>query len=141
VGDAAGQVKPFSGGGIYTGLVAGRHAAAAAAAALTAGDTTAAGLRPYERAWKGEIGRELRRSLRIRRFGLGLSDGDVDRVVRALGHEGLRPLISRHGDIDYPSRVILRLLRALPALWPLAKMSARHPLASLQLLRALLPGA
>ena len=27
-GDAAGQVKPFSGGGIYTGLVAARHAAA-----------------------------------------------------------------------------------------------------------------
>src|SRR5439155_17497595 len=28
VGDAAGQVKPFSGGGIYTGLVAARHASA-----------------------------------------------------------------------------------------------------------------
>jgi flavin-dependent dehydrogenase len=140
-GDAAGQVKPFSGGGIYTGLVAARHAAKAAATALEAGDTSAAALRPYERAWKGEIGRELRRSRRIRRFGLGLSDSDVDRLVRALGHEGLQPLISRHGDIDYPSRVVLRLARALPALWPLAGLSARHPLASFQLLRALLPGA
>lgn len=140
VGDAAGQVKPFSGGGIYTGLVAGRHAAAAAAAALAADDTTAAGLRGYERAWKSEIGRELTRSSRIRRFGLGLSDSDVDRLVAALGHEALQPLIDRHGDIDYPSRVILRLARSLPALWPLMRLSLRRPLASLQMLRALLPG-
>ncbi len=140
VGDAAGQVKPFSGGGIYTGLVAGRHAAAAAAAALAADDTTAAGLRGYERAWKSEIGRELTRSSRIRRFGLGLSDSDVDRLVAALGHEALQPLIDRHADIDYPSRVILRLAHSLPALWPLVRLSLRRPLASLQMLRALLPG-
>ncbi len=140
VGDAAGQVKPFSGGGLYTGLVAGRHAAAAAAAALAADDTTARGLRGYERAWKSEIGRELTRSLRIRRFGLGLSDSDLDRLVAALGHEALKPLITRHGDIDYPSQVILRLTRTLPALWPLARLTLRRPLASLHLLRAFLPG-
>ena len=140
VGDAAGQVKPFSGGGIYTGLVAARHAAAAAAAALDADDTSAEGLRGYERAWKAEIGRELTRSLRIRRFGIGLGDSDVDRLVAALGHETLQPLIVRHSDIDYPSRVILRLARTLPALWPLARLSLRRPLASLQLARAFLPG-
>lgn len=140
VGDAAGQVKPFSGGGIYTGLVAGRHAAAAAVAALTADDTSAARLRSYERAWKSEIGRELTRSLRVRRFGLGLSDGDVDRLVSALEQEGLRPLIDRHGDIDYPSRVILRLVRSVPALLPLLRLSLRRPLATLHLVRAFLPG-
>jgi digeranylgeranylglycerophospholipid reductase len=140
VGDAAGQVKPFSGGGIYMGLVAARHAASAAAAALAADDTSADGLRGYERAWKSEIGRELTRSLRIRRFGLRLSDSDVERLVASLSHQGLQPLIARHGDIDYPSRVILRLARSLPALWPLVRLSLRRPLASLQLLRAFLPG-
>ncbi len=140
VGDAAGQVKPFSGGGIYTGLVAARHAASAAISALAADDTSASRLRGYERAWKSEIGRELARSLRIRRFGLALSDGDVDRLVAALGHEALQALVTRHGDIDYPSRAILRLARSLPALWPLLRLSLRRPLASLQLLRAFLPG-
>jgi digeranylgeranylglycerophospholipid reductase len=139
VGDAAGQVKPFSGGGIYTGLVSARHAASAAVSALAADDTSAGSLRHYERAWKSEIGRELAQSLRIRRFGLALSDGDVDRLVASLGHEGLQPLITRHGDIDYPSRVLLRLARSLPALWPLVRLSVRRPLASLQLLRAFLP--
>ena len=140
MGDAAGRVKPFSGGGIYTGLVAGRHAAEAASAALAADDTTARSLRSYERAWKSEIGRELTRSLRIRRFGLRLSDSDLDRLVAALGQETLQPLIARHGDIDYPSRLVLRLTRTLPALWPLARLSLRRPLASIQLLRAFLPG-
>ncbi len=140
VGDAAGQVKPFSGGGIYTGLVGARHAAATAARALIADDTTAGCLRAYERDWKSEIGRELSRSLRIRRFGLGISDSDADRLVAALGHEELQPLIVRHSDIDYPSRVILRLARSLPALWPLVSLSLRRPLASLHLLRAFLPG-
>jgi digeranylgeranylglycerophospholipid reductase len=139
VGDAAGQVKPFSGGGIYTGLVAARHAASAAISALTADDTSADRLRGYERAWKSEIGRELKRSLCIRRFGLALSDGDVDRLVATLRRERLQPLISDHGDIDYPSRVILRLARSFPALWPLLRLSLRRPLASLQLLRAFLP--
>jgi geranylgeranyl reductase family protein len=140
VGDAAGQVKPFSGGGIYTGLVAARHAAVAAISALATDDASANSLRGYERGWKSEIGRELVRSLRIRRFGLALSDGDIDRLVASLGHEALQPLITRHGDIDYPSRLARRLTRSFPALWPLVRLSLRHPLASLQLLRAFLPG-
>jgi len=139
VGDAAGQVKPFSGGGIYTGLVAARHASAAVLQAFEKDDCTAAGLAPYERAWKREIGRELLRSLRIRHFGLALSDSEVERVVRALRSEGLQQLASRHGDIDYPSRVLLRLARSLPALGLLAWITLRRPFATWSLLRANLP--
>jgi digeranylgeranylglycerophospholipid reductase len=141
VGDAAGQVKPFSGGGIYTGLVAGRNASAAVLRAFERHDVSAAGLAPYERAWKREIGRELLRSLRIRRFGLALSDGEVERVVAALRSEGLKQLAARHGDIDYPSRVLLRLARSLPALGLLAWVTLRRPGAAWNLARAHLPFA
>ncbi len=139
VGDAAGQVKPFSGGGIYTGLVAARHAAAAAVQALQAHDLRAPSLAAYERAWKAEIGRELVRSLRIRHFGLALTDADVERVVGALHHRGLQAVAARHGDIDYPSRVIFRLARSLPALGALAWLALRRPLATWRLIRAHLP--
>lgn len=138
VGDAAGQVKPFSGGGIYTALVAARHAAATAVQAFAAGDLSAKTLRRYERAWKSEIGRELTRSRHIRRFGLSLGDSDLDALLAALTAESLRPLILGHGDIDYPSRVVLRLARSLPALWPLVRLTLRRPLASLRLLPAFL---
>ncbi|TMB67784.1 MAG: NAD(P)/FAD-dependent oxidoreductase, partial [Chloroflexi bacterium] len=141
VGDAAGQVKPFSGGGIYTGLVAARHASAAVLRAFANDDCTAAGLAPYERAWKREIGRELLRSLRIRHFGLALSDGEVERVVRALHSDGLQQLASRHGDIDYPSRVLLPLARSLPSVALLAWITLRRPAATWSLLRANLPFA
>ncbi len=138
-GDAAGQVKPFSGGGIYTGLVGGRHAAAAAVAALEAEDLSAAFLARYERAWKAEIGQELVRSRYIRHFGLSLSDADMQRAVGALRHEGLRATAVHHGDIDYPSRAILRLARSLPALGLLAWVALRRPAAAWNLVRAHLP--
>ena len=138
-GDAAGQVKPFSGGGIYTGLVGARHAAATAVSALAQDDLTAAALASYERAWKKEIGRELTRSLKIRRFGLTLADAELDRVVRVLNHHALRALALRHGDIDYPSRVVLRLARSLPAMGALAWVALRRPLAAWNLIAAHLP--
>ena len=96
--------------------------------------------RGYERDCKAEIGGRQTGGSGLCRAGLGLSDSDVDRLVAALGHEALQPLIDRHADIDYPSRVILRLAHSLPALWPLVRLSLRRPLASLQMLRALLPG-
>lgn len=141
VGDAAGQVKPFSGGGIYTGLVAARHAAASALAAFAADDLRARRLVRYERGWKREIGRELLRSRRLRNLGLALSDADTDRVVRALRGAGLQELAARHGDIDYPSRVLLRVARSLPALGTLARVTARRPGAAWRLVRACLPFA
>jgi digeranylgeranylglycerophospholipid reductase len=140
-GDAAGQVKPFSGGGIYTGLVAARHASAAITRAFERDDVTAGGLAPYESAWKREIGRELLRSLRIRHFGLALNDGEVERIVGALRTPGLQELAARHGDIDYPSRVLLRLARSLPALGLLAWVTLRRPAAAWNLARAHLPFA
>ena len=74
-----------------------------------------------------------------RHFGLALSDSEVERVVRALRSEGLQQLASRHGDIDYPSRVLLRLARSLPALGLLAWITLRRPFATWSLLRANLP--
>jgi geranylgeranyl reductase family protein len=139
VGDAAGQVKPFSGGGIYTSLVAARHAARTAAGALKAGDLSAARLSTYEKRWKKEIGRELVRSLRLRRFGLGLSEDEVERVMAALRTDGLRKLAAEYGDIDYPSRVLLRLARSAPALATLGLITIRRPAAAWDLVRAQLP--
>ena len=139
VGDAAGQVKPFSGGGIYTSLVAARHASATIESAFASGDFSARALSSYERGWKREIGRELRKSWHLRHFGLALSDSQVDRVVRALRGPKLQALAATHADIDYPSRVLLRLARSLPAMATLGWVTARRPGAALNLVRAHLP--
>jgi flavin-dependent dehydrogenase len=141
VGDAAGQVKPFSGGGIYTSLVAARHASATILRAFERDDFSAAALASYERGWKREIGRELRKSWHLRHFGLAMSDGQVDRVVRALSGPKLSTLAARYADIDYPSKVLLRLARSLPAMATLGAVTLRRPGAALNLVRAHLPFA
>jgi flavin-dependent dehydrogenase len=139
VGDAAGQVKPFSGGGIYTSLVAARHASATIERAFAKGDFSASALASYERGWKREIGRELRKSWHLRHFGLSLSDGQVDRVVKALRGPKMQELAATHADIDYPSRVLLRLARSLPAMATLGMVTLRRPGAAVNLVRAHLP--
>lgn len=139
VGDAAGQVKPFSGGGIYTSLVAGRHASKTIQRAFASGDFSAKALSVYERGWKREIGRELRKSWHLRHFGLAMSDAQVERVIAALRTPGLQTLAAQHADIDYPSKVLLRLARSPKALATLAAVTMRRPGAALNLARAHLP--
>jgi digeranylgeranylglycerophospholipid reductase len=60
VGDAAGQVKPTSGGGIYYGLLAADIAAATLHEALEDDDLSAKRLARYQRGWRKKLGRELR---------------------------------------------------------------------------------
>ena len=139
VGDAAGQVKPFSGGGIYTSLVAARHAAISVREAFERDAFGAKSLAAYERRWKREIGRELSKSHHLRHFGLAMSGAQVERLVRALRSPGLQALTNRHADIDYPSKVLLRLARSLPALATLGAVTLRRPGAALRLVRAHLP--
>jgi digeranylgeranylglycerophospholipid reductase len=61
VGDAAGQTKPFTGGGILYGMTAADHAAE------TVDPADPATLADYERAWRADLEREIRLGALIRR--------------------------------------------------------------------------
>jgi digeranylgeranylglycerophospholipid reductase len=122
VGDAAGHVKPTSGGGIYAGLVGATHCAATAVQALSDGSLSGVALSSYHRNWLRELGAEFGRMQLLRRLFLSLSDGDIDRVLLLLRSPLLRRLVEKHGDIDFPSTLLSRLsgLRLDSALRPLA---------------------
>ena len=60
VGEAAGLVNPVTGEGIDLAMESGVLAAEAAHAALSRGDVSAAGLRPYERVLKRRFARTFR---------------------------------------------------------------------------------
>ncbi len=117
VGDAAGQVKPTSGGGIYPSLVGARLAAETARAALAGDDLTEQALSEYPRAWEGVFGREFRQGRDLRRVYKSMTDGDFDRVLRVFGNKRLLRLINDHGDIDFPGGLFQRLTGLAPALW------------------------
>lgn len=110
VGDAAGQVKPTSGGGIYPGLVSAKIAGKVAAAAASEGDTTAARLSEYERRWRAALGREIRLGMIVHRMRAGMADCEMDDLVRHLGgREDLLKIIEEEGDIDRPSQVMKKV--------------------------------
>lgn len=109
VGDAAAQVKPLTGGGLYYGGTAARLLGR-----LIAGGEPA----EYEAGWRERFGREIEFGLRARRAFLALSDGELDRLVAILGDRALSAFLVERGDMDYPSRLVHELKRA-PRLWPL----------------------
>jgi geranylgeranyl reductase family protein len=116
VGDAAAQVKPLSGGGIFTGMRCAELAADVANQALARDDLSETSLAEYDRRWRSEFGEEFRRALYLRRLFTRLSDDDLDRVVRALQGAHLAATIVAFGDIDFPTHVARELLRESPGL-------------------------
>lgn len=111
VGDAAGQVKPTSGGGVYPGLVAAKIAGRVAAAAALEGDCSAKPLREYDRLWRAAIGRELKIGMRLNRMMNRMSAAELDEVVGFLARKPqILRIIEEHGDIDRPSHLMVRML-------------------------------
>jgi len=103
IGDAAAQTKPFTGGGIRYGMTAADHAA------REIDPADPATLADYERAWRRDIGREIRLGAWIRRgysfpaplqrAGLTLFAGEIgvhmDEPSSLFSREQLRALWSR----------------------------------------------
>ncbi len=104
VGDAAGQVKPTSGGGLYPGLVAGH----CLAEALAEGSTD------YRRLFMRRYGRELKRGMWLRRRFVGLSDEKMDAMLEAVDGP-LEATVTAHGDIDHPWRVAKEVVKRHPS--------------------------
>jgi len=128
VGDAAGQVKPTSGGGIYPGTLCAKIAGNVAAEAAAQGNTSKNALMAYDTRWRSEIGRELETGLRIREGFNRLSDDDLNYMIRTLDDERMLDIISKYGDMDHPSIVLRKLLlstkapRLLKLIRPLIKL-------------------
>ncbi|MFQ5880557.1 MAG: geranylgeranyl reductase family protein [Dehalococcoidia bacterium] len=127
VGDAAGQVKPTSGGGIYMGLVGAKHCADVAISALGRDDLSAAFLSQYQRHWTADIGGELQQGVVLRRLYLSASNTQVQRALAILSQPYLRRIINAAGDIDYPSVLFRRLTAAAPFILRLLGLSLPSP--------------
>jgi geranylgeranyl reductase family protein len=94
VGEAAGQVKTTSGGGIYYGLIGSSHAARALELAFQRGEFGET-LLSYERLWRGELEGEIRLGSLFRRLAALLDDRAVGRLLSLFrGKHGERVLSS-----------------------------------------------
>jgi digeranylgeranylglycerophospholipid reductase len=110
VGDASGQVKPTSGGGIYPGLVCAKIAGGVAAAASQEGDCSAKRLGEYDERWKAMLGRELEIGMRVNKLLNRMDNEELDEAFSFLARKPeLLKVIEEHGDIDRPSILLARM--------------------------------
>jgi digeranylgeranylglycerophospholipid reductase len=111
VGDAAGLVKPTTGGGIYYSLISGQIAAETLDDALRADDLREARLRRYETGWRQRLGADIRIGLAFRTLAARMNDRSIDAVVELARVDGIIPLLRQTADFNWHRQSALALLR------------------------------
>ncbi len=108
VGDAAGQVKPTSGGGVYMGAVCAKIAGEVAAKA----SRKEAGLSEYEKRWRSAVLRELSIGMMIHKSFGKLSDENLNEFISFMNKPKIREIITEYGDMDHPSVLLQKLIQS-----------------------------
>ena len=115
IGDAAGLVKPTTGGGIYYSLVSASLGATVLGAALQDGDVSAARLSEYERRWRERLETELDTQLSFRRLAQRMPDEDIEGLFTLARTDGVMPIVRRTASFNRHRELIVALLRHAPA--------------------------
>jgi digeranylgeranylglycerophospholipid reductase len=115
VGDAAGLVKPTTGGGIYYSVVSGEIAADVLGSRLAVNDLSAAALRQYEASWRGRFQSEFTAQLALRFVAQRMRDADIDSLFTLATTDGILPLVRQTARFNRHRDFILALLRHQPA--------------------------
>lgn len=112
VGDAAGHVKPTTGGGIYYGLLGADMAADTVHEALCADDLSAKRLARYEREWKRMLDRELQIGYLARRLYEQLSDSQIEHIFDLFHSNNIHEELLQSPDFsfDWHADSVLRFL-------------------------------
>lgn len=114
VGDAACQTKPISGGGLYLGLLGAELCAKVASGALHKGNLSSDCLSEYQSLWEWEMADEIKTALGHRNIFLSMTDKEMDTLIRFFKRPWWQHVISKYGDIDYPSCLAGKLSFARP---------------------------
>ena len=115
VGDAAGLVKPTTGGGIYYSLLSASLAAEILSDALKRDDVGADSLSEYEARWREALGPELRSQLALRKIAQRLDDADINGLFELARTDGIMPLMRRTAAFNHHRNFIVALLKHPPA--------------------------
>lgn len=104
VGDAAGQVKATTGGGIITGMICAEEAAKHVSKP-----------QEYETAWRARVGHELKVARMVRSFLSRFNPEDYNALLDFGGRN--LDLIRKYGDMDFHSKMVWEMAKR-PGNWP-----------------------
>ncbi|WP_268541846.1 NAD(P)/FAD-dependent oxidoreductase [Candidatus Nitrosotenuis cloacae] len=107
VGDAAGQSKPTTAGGIYSCGIGGILAGRAISKFLDTGNYST--LKEYQKAWNEKFGKEFERQLFARKMLERLDNPTIDKLFCAVTPDMIRD-ISGNDDFDFHTSAIVKML-------------------------------
>lgn len=110
VGEAAGQVKTTTGGGIYFGFLCSEIAVETILKAFKHNNFSENFLSEYERKWRQRIDSELKAGKRIRSIFSRLSDCQIDFIINLAKKDGIISVIKR-SDFDWHKDIVSYLIR------------------------------
>jgi len=113
VGEAAGQTKTTTGGGISYGLACADLAADVVRECFGRSSFGPGDLAAYERRWKALLQKEILVGQYTRRMCARLSDGRVESLFQLARTDGIVPIIRDKADFDWHSGLIFALLQRL----------------------------
>ena len=119
VGEAAGQIKTTTAGGIYYGMIGAGIAAEVLSAGLRTNQLSSAHLARYETAWKTRLGGEIDSGFELQRMGSAMSDPEIDELFTAL-NSGLGPAVRILIQFDWHQPALRALLKRRAA-WRLGR--------------------
>jgi geranylgeranyl reductase family protein len=114
VGDAAGLVKPTTGGGIHYSILSARLAAEVADAALRRNRLDAASLSAYETRWRQNLAEELESQHALRRVVTSLDDAEMDSLFDLAQTDGIMPLVRKTAQFNQHRHLIRALFKHPP---------------------------
>jgi len=114
VGEAAGQVKPTTGGGVYYGLLCADMATDVLHQAFLSGNFSAAKLSAYQKQWQTKLSRELTIGYWIRRLYYHLNNRSIDCLFQIAIKKGMSEIVNaKDFSFDWHSRVLFQIVRTL----------------------------
>jgi geranylgeranyl reductase family protein len=115
VGDAAGLVKPTTGGGIHYSILSASIAAEVGSRALARNRLDAASLSEYETRWRARLDRELAAQHALRRAAVAMTDADIDALFDLAQTDGVMPLVRKTARFNEHRHLIRALFNHPPA--------------------------
>ena len=112
VGEAAGQVKTTTGGGIYFGLLCSAIAARTIMKAFQYGNFSEKMFKQYESAWRSKVEPEVKSGIMLRKLFSKLSDNHINILIDLAKRDGILPIIKK-SNFDWQKDIILSLSRHL----------------------------
>lgn len=129
IGDAAGQAKPTTGGGIYFGLLAAREAIDVLSTGLKTDSLSAKHLSRYQRRWRKLLGHELAVDYWAHRFYRKLDNRQIDHIFDIIERHGIHDSLLASPDVtfDWHSNIIMDAIKHRSLQKSLERFKLRTP--------------